>query len=130
MGESWWLWVWFAWMAFNLLILAVYPTFIAPLFNKFTPLARPEPARVASKQLLARTGFQIQRRVRHGRLAPLAAMATPISPAWAKNKRIVFFDTLLEQLSVRTRSRPCSPTNWATSSDRHIVKRIVLMFVL
>ena len=38
MGESWWLYAWLAWIAFNLIVLAIYPTWIAPLFNKFTPL--------------------------------------------------------------------------------------------
>jgi STE24 endopeptidase len=38
MGANWWLYVWFMWMAFNLIILSIYPTWIAPLFNKFTPL--------------------------------------------------------------------------------------------
>ncbi len=38
-GALWWLWAWGAWMAFNLLVLVLYPTVIAPLFNKFEPLA-------------------------------------------------------------------------------------------
>jgi STE24 endopeptidase len=37
-GALWWLWAWAVWMGFNLLLLVVYPTFIAPLFNKFQPL--------------------------------------------------------------------------------------------
>ena len=37
-GALWWLWAWGAWMAFQLLVLVLYPTVIAPLFNKFTPL--------------------------------------------------------------------------------------------
>ena len=39
MGALWWLWVWAFWLGFNLLVMLVWPTFIAPLFNKFTPLA-------------------------------------------------------------------------------------------
>src|SRR5690606_11305908 len=39
MGEYWWLHVWLFWMGFNLLVLLLYPTVIAPLFNKFSPLA-------------------------------------------------------------------------------------------
>ena len=38
MGEWWWLYAWLTWMAFNITMLAVYPTWIAPLFNKFSPL--------------------------------------------------------------------------------------------
>ena len=57
MGEYWWLYVWIAWMAFNLAILMIYPTFIAPLFNRFTPLADPALAgRIEA--LLARCGFR------------------------------------------------------------------------
>ncbi|MCM2252533.1 MAG: M48 family peptidase, partial [Ramlibacter sp.] len=37
-GKFWWLWAWAVWMSFNLLLLLIYPTFIAPLFNKFKPL--------------------------------------------------------------------------------------------
>src|SRR5258708_19711064 len=41
MGDLWWLYVWIAWMAFNLLVLLIFPTFIAPLFNRFTKLEDP-----------------------------------------------------------------------------------------
>ena len=56
MGSYWWLYVCLAWMAFNLLILFIYPTFIAPLFNKFTPL-RDEAMKARIEALLARCGF-------------------------------------------------------------------------
>lgn len=49
MGELWWLYVWLAWMGFNLLVLAIYPTVIAPLFNRFTPLEDPR-SRAASRR--------------------------------------------------------------------------------
>jgi STE24 endopeptidase len=48
MGERWWLYVWAFWLGFNLLVLLVYPTFIAPLFNKFKPL-EDGPLKAASK---------------------------------------------------------------------------------
>jgi STE24 endopeptidase len=35
-GGLWWLWAWGVWMGFNLLLLVIYPTLIAPLFNKFS----------------------------------------------------------------------------------------------
>src|SRR5256885_3043958 len=38
-GDLWWLWAWAVWTAFNLLLMWIFPTFIAPLFNKFEPLA-------------------------------------------------------------------------------------------
>ncbi|CAI09078.1 M48 family metallopeptidase [Aromatoleum aromaticum] len=97
MGEHWWLWVWLFWFAFNLLGLFVWPTFIAPLFNKFTPLAD-EALRKRVENLLARCGFRSRglfvmdgsRRSAHGN-----AYFTGFGAA----KRIVFFDTLLDKLS-------------------------------
>ena len=56
MGERWWLWVWATWLGFNLLMLAIYPTFIAPLYNKFTPLADGE-MKTRIEALLERCGF-------------------------------------------------------------------------
>ena len=96
MGERWWLWVWLFWLAFNLLALFVWPTFIAPLFNKFTPLAD-EALKARVEQLLARCGFRAKglfvmdgsRRSAHGN-----AYFTGFGAA----KRIVFFDTLLDKL--------------------------------
>jgi STE24 endopeptidase len=42
MGSMWWLYVWLAWMAFNLLVVTIYPTLIAPVFNRFSPLENPD----------------------------------------------------------------------------------------
>lgn len=95
-GDLWWLYAWFVWMAFNALLLVLYPTMIAPLFNKFEPLAD---AALASRieSLLARTGFSSKgvfvmdgsRRSSHGN-----AYFTGLG----RHKRIVFFDTLIERL--------------------------------
>jgi STE24 endopeptidase len=97
MGERWWLWVWAAWTGFNLLVLLLYPTFIAPLFNKFSKL---EDAALAGRieALLARCGFRSSglyvmdgsKRSSHGN-----AYFTGFGAA----KRIVFFDTLLSRLA-------------------------------
>ena len=97
MGSLWWLWVWLAWIVFNLLVLLVYPTFIAPLFNKFSPL---EDAALAGRieALLARCGFRSSglyvmdgsKRSSHGN-----AYFTGFGAA----NRIVFFDTLLSRLA-------------------------------
>ncbi len=56
-GPAWWLWVWVAWMAFQFLVLALYPTVIAPLFNKFSPLPpdpRARPSRRCSRAAASR----------------------------------------------------------------------------
>jgi len=97
MGEAWWLYVWLAWMGFNLLVLLAYPSFIAPLFNRFTPLSD---AALAERiqRLLTRCGFRSNglfvmdgsRRSAHGN-----AYFTGFGAA----KRIVFFDTLLARLA-------------------------------
>jgi STE24 endopeptidase len=97
MGEYWWIWVWAAWTGFNLLVLLAYPTFIAPLFNKFSKL---EDAALAGRieALLARCGFRSSglyvmdgsKRSSHGN-----AYFTGFGAA----KRIVFFDTLLTRLA-------------------------------
>jgi STE24 endopeptidase len=97
MGERWWLYVWVTWMAFNLLVLTVYPTLIAPLFNKFTPLAD-DALKNRIEALLAKCGFRAQglyvmdssRRSSHGN-----AYFTGFGAA----KRIVLFDTLIGRLA-------------------------------
>lgn len=127
MGEAWWLWVWGVWMGFNLLILMLYPTVIAPLFNKFTPL---EDAALKSRidALLRRAGFRASgvfvmdgsRRSSHGN-----AYFTGLG----KNKRIVFFDTLLNQLNPE-QIEAVLAHELGHFKHRHIVKRIALMSVL
>jgi STE24 endopeptidase len=97
MGEFWWLYVWLFWSIFNLLILFIYPTWIAPLFNKFTPLADGE-MKTRIEALLLRCGFRSSglfvmdgsKRSSHG---------NAYFTGFGNNKRIVFFDTLLERLT-------------------------------
>jgi STE24 endopeptidase len=96
-GPSWWLWAWLAWVGFQFLVLALYPTVIAPLFNKFTPL--PDgPAKSAIEALLARCGFASKglfvmdgsRRSSHG---------NAFFTGFGRAKRIVLFDTLVDRLA-------------------------------
>ncbi|MDR2016269.1 MAG: M48 family metallopeptidase [Burkholderiales bacterium] len=96
-GTLWWLWAWFVFMGVQLLMLVIYPTLIAPLFNKFEPL--PEGStRTRIEALLARCGFTASglfvmdgsRRSGHGN-----AYFTGLGRA----KRIVFFDTLFNRLN-------------------------------
>jgi STE24 endopeptidase len=97
MGDLWWFYVWLTWVGLNLLMLVAYPTLIAPLFNKFTPLADATlQARI--ERLLAKCGFRSKglfvmdgsKRSSHGN-----AYFTGFGAA----KRIVFFDTLLSRLA-------------------------------
>ena len=68
-GDYWWLYVWLVWVAFSLFVMAIYPTFIAPLFNKFSPMQEGS-LKARIEQLLAKCGFHVERAVRDGRLAP------------------------------------------------------------
>jgi STE24 endopeptidase len=94
MGEYWWAYVWLVLTGFSLLMFWLYPTYIAPIFNKFKPLDNLE-LKAKIDNLLERTGFKSDgvfvmdgsKRSSHGN-----AYFTGIG----KNKRIVFFDTLLE----------------------------------
>lgn len=96
-GGTWWLWAWGVWMGFNLLMLVLYPTVIAPLFNKFEPLAD-ESLKARVQALMARCGFTARGLfVMDGsrRSAHANAYFTGLGAA----KRVVFFDTLLQRLS-------------------------------
>jgi len=96
-GAWWWLWAWAAWTGFQLLMLVIYPTVIAPLFNKFSPLADASLAdRVGA--LMARCGFRAK-----GLFVMDGSRRSAHSNAYftglGASKRVVFFDTLLERLS-------------------------------
>jgi STE24 endopeptidase len=95
-GGLWWLWAWGAWMAFNLLMLVLYPTVIAPLFNKFEPL--PDAALKARVQaLMQRCGFAAKGLfVMDG--SRRSAHANAYFTGMGAAKRVVFFDTLLQRL--------------------------------
>jgi STE24 endopeptidase len=95
-GEHWWLYVWVVWVAYSLLMMMIYPAFILPLFNKFTPIEKGElQARIAA--LLERTGFRSSglfmmdgsKRSSHG---------NAFFTGFGATKRIVLFDTLVNRL--------------------------------
>ncbi|MPQ77102.1 M48 family metallopeptidase [Hydrogenovibrio sp. JE_KL2] len=96
-NEAWWLYTWVIWIAFNLTLMWAYPKWIAPIFNKFTPLEEGE-MKQRIEALLQKTGFESNgifvmdgsSRSGHG---------NAYFTGFGKNKRIVFFDTLLEKLS-------------------------------
>jgi STE24 endopeptidase len=125
MGSAWWFWVWLFWCAFNLLILFVYPTWIAPLFNKFSPLADGE-MKSRIEALLTRCGFRASglfvmdgsKRSSHG---------NAYFTGFGNNKRIVFFDTLLERLAP-PEVEAVLAHELGHFRRRHVLKRIVLMF--
>ena len=125
-GDYWWLYAWAVWVVFNLVMLAIYPTWIAPLFNRFSPLQDPEMKERVEK-LLARCGFKVKglmvmdgsRRSSHG---------NAYFTGFGRSKRIVFFDTLLARLT--------PPEVEAVLAHelghfrlRHVAKRIVWIFL-
>lgn len=96
-GSFWWLWTWSLWMGFSLLMMLVYPTWIAPLFNQFKPL---EDATLKERvsALMARCGFTSKGfYVMDG--SKRSAHANAYFTGFGASKRVVFYDTLLAQLS-------------------------------
>jgi STE24 endopeptidase len=124
-GSLWWLWAWGAWMAFNLVLLVLYPTVIAPWFNKFEPLADAALAeRVQS--LMRRCGFAAKGLfVMDGsrRSAHANAYFTGLGAA----KRVVFFDTLLQRLSP-SEVEAVLAHELGHFNHRHVQKRIAGIF--
>ncbi|HEV7800604.1 MAG TPA: M48 family metallopeptidase [Burkholderiales bacterium] len=125
-GEYWWLYAWGVWVVFNLFMLAIYPSWIAPMFNRFSPMQDPE-LKERVEKLLARCGFKVKglmvmdgsKRSSHG---------NAYFTGFGKSKRIIFFDTLLARLS--------PPEVEAVLAHelghfrlRHVMKRIVWIFL-
>ena len=126
-GSLWWLWAWGVWMAFNLLILVLYPTVIAPLFNKFEPLAD-ESLKARVQQLMARCGFAAKGLfVMDG--SRRSAHANAYFTGFGTAKRVVFFDTLLDKLSPGEVEAVLAH-ELGHFKHRHVVKRIGMMFAL
>jgi STE24 endopeptidase len=127
MGSYWWLYVWGVWVVFNLLILFIYPSFIAPLFNKFSPL-QDETMKARIESLLRRCGFTAQGLfVMDG--SKRSAHGNAYFTGFGKTKRIVFFDTLLERLSINEVEAVLAH-ELGHFKRCHVVKRIVATFAL
>ena len=127
MGEHWWLYVWGLWVIFNLLILFIYPAFIAPLFNKFSPL-RDEATKARIEALLARCGFTSSGLfVMDG--SKRSAHGNAYFTGFGKTKRIVFFDTLLEHLNIEEIEAVLAH-ELGHFKHRHVMKRIASTFAI
>ncbi|MGI9024943.1 MAG: M48 family metallopeptidase [Burkholderiaceae bacterium] len=126
-GSLWWLYAWFVWIAFNLLLLWLFPTFIAPLFNKFQPLADTS-LKTRIEGLLKRCGFASKgvfvmdgsKRSAHGN-----AYFTGLGAA----KRIVFFDTLISKLTP-DEIEAVLAHELGHFAKKHVVKRIAWGFAM
>jgi len=96
-GTTWWLWAWGAWVAFNLLLMVIYPVWIAPLFNNFQPL-EDETLKQRVQALMQRCGFAAEGLfVMDG--SKRSAESNAYFTGLGKAKRVVFYDTLLARLS-------------------------------
>jgi len=121
-GALWWLYAFAVWFGFQLLMLVLYPTVIAPLFNKFTPLPAGA-ARERIERLLGRCGFAVaglfvmdgSKRSGHG---------NAYFTGFGRARRIVFFDTLLSRL-VPDEIEAILAHELGHYKLRHVVKRIV-----
>ena len=125
-GANWWWWAWLAWAAFNLAIMVLYPTVIAPLFNTFEPLAD-EVLKARVQALMQRCGFAAKglfvmdgsKRSAHGN-----AYFTGLGAA----KRVVFFDTLLAKLAPGEVEAVLAH-ELGHFKHRHVTKRIAMLFL-
>lgn len=126
-GSLWWLWAWAVWMGFNLLLMVVYPTFIAPLFNKFQPL-EDESLKARVTALMQRCGFAAKGLfVMDG--SRRSAHANAYFTGFGAAKRVVFYDTLLRQLSPGEVEAVLAH-ELGHFKHRHILRRMVLLFAL
>jgi STE24 endopeptidase len=127
MGTAWWLYVWGVWVTFSLLLLFIYPSFIAPLFNKFLPM-QDESLKARIEALLKKCGFTASglfvmdgsKRSSHG---------NAYFTGFGKTKRIVFFDTLLTRLTP-SEIEAVLAHELGHFKHRHVLKRIASSFAL
>ncbi|MCC8403797.1 M48 family metallopeptidase [Paraburkholderia sp. MMS20-SJTN17] len=126
-GNLWWLWAWVVWTAFQMFGLLIFPTFIAPLFNKFEPL-KDEALVTRIEALMKRCGFAAKglfvmdgsRRSAHG---------NAYFTGFGASKRIVFFDTLLARLSGREIEAVLAH-ELGHFKRRHVMKRMLVTFAI
>lgn len=124
-GDYWWAYLWVVWSVFNLLMLAIYPTFIAPLFNKFSPL-QDETLKARIEALLTKCGFKSQGLfVMDG--STRSSHGNAYFTGFGSSKRVVFFDTLLERLDA-DEIEAVLAHELGHFKHRHVIKRIALMF--
>ena len=126
-GSLWWLWTWVVWMGFNLLVLVLFPTVIAPLFNKFKPLDD-EALKARVTALMQRCGFAAKGLfVMDG--SKRSAHANAYFTGFGASKRVVFYDTLLQQLNPAEVDAVLAH-ELGHFKHKHVIKRIVMMFAM
>lgn len=126
-GQQWWLWAWASWVSFSLLLMVIFPIFIAPLFNKFEPL---DDAFLEQRvtALMTRCGFKAKGLfVMDG--SRRSAHANAYFTGLGASKRVVFFDTLLKKLS-HGEVEAVLAHELGHFKHKHVLKRMITMFVL
>lgn len=126
-GSIWWIWAWGVVVVFNFLMIILFPTVIAPWFNKFSPLQNDE-LKARIEALLKRCGFRYSgvfvmdgsKRSSHG---------NAYFTGFGAGKRIVFFDTLIERL-LPQEVEAVLAHELGHFKLRHIWKRMALSFAL
>jgi STE24 endopeptidase len=127
MGAYWWFYVWLVWVAFSVLVMAIYPAFIAPLFNKFSPMEEGS-LKQRIERLLGRCGFRSSglfvmdgsRRSTHG---------NAYFTGFGKTKRIVFFDTLIARLN-ENEIEAVLAHELGHFKLHHVIRRMALTFAV
>ncbi len=126
-GALWWLYAWLVWSGFQLLMMVLYPTVIAPIFNKFTPLTD-DKLKDRIEGLMTRVGFAAKGLfVMDG--SKRSAHGNAYFSGFGSNKRIVFFDTLLSRLAPEEIEAVLAH-ELGHFKLKHIVKRIGVLFAL
>jgi len=126
-GATWWVWTWGVWMGFNVLAMLIYPTWIAPWFNKFQPL-QDEALATRVQALMQRCGFKAQGfYVMDG--SKRSAHANAYFTGFGASKRVVFYDTLLQRLNADEVDAVLAH-ELGHFAHRHIQKRVVSLFAL
>jgi STE24 endopeptidase len=126
-GNLWWLYTWVVWSGFQLLMMVLFPTVIAPLFNKFTPL-EDQSLKARIEGLMQRVGFASKGLfVMDG--SKRSAHGNAYFSGFGANKRIVFFDTLLARLQPQEIEAVLAH-ELGHFKLKHIIKRIAMMFAI
>ncbi len=126
-GQAWWLWAWGAWVAFSLLLMIVFPIFIAPLFNKFEPL-KDDTLIQRIQALMQRCGFRSNGFfVMDG--SRRSAHANAYFTGLGASKRVVFFDTLLAKLT-HGEVEAVLAHELGHFKHNHVLKRMIMMFAM
>jgi STE24 endopeptidase len=124
-GSLWWLWTWGALLVWQLFLMAIAPNVIMPLFNKFTPL-EDESLKARVQALMQRAGFKAKGFfVMDG--SRRSAHSNAFFTGFGASKRVVFFDTLLKQLSPAEMEAVLAH-ELGHFKHRHILKMMVVSF--